>query len=102
MSTQTQSISLFQKISSEDFSVILDLILSYRLNKRTLKKICQNGCKIVLLAFLMIMSYLQAAVAYCTYTHRNCVMGMMQRNFGVLKQSIWFPHWDTGTLFHPA
>lgn len=35
MSTQTQSISLFQKISSEDFSVILDLILSYRLNKRT-------------------------------------------------------------------
>lgn len=35
MSTQTQSISLFQKISSEDFSVILDLILTYRLNKRT-------------------------------------------------------------------
>lgn len=27
--------------------------------------------------------------------------GGLEENFGLLKQSIWLPHWDTGTLFHP-
>lgn len=46
------------------------------------------------------------SVSLILYTHRSSSAGereeRMQRNFGVLKQSIWLPHWDTGTLFHPA
>lgn len=46
------------------------------------------------------------SVSRILYTHRSSSAGereeRMQRNFGVLKQSIWLPHWDTGTLFHPA
>lgn len=37
------------------------------------------------------------------HMHRCSVMKRRtHRNFGVLWQSIWFPHWDTGTLFHSA
>lgn len=38
----------------------------------------------------------------CIRSWRCAMESRMQRNFGVLKQSIWSPHWDTGTLFHPV